>query len=99
MADDEQAVTKNGLGPNTEKVTESQTLPSESTQVTPPWPTTDRNDLLLRARSFLISPQLQSQDIFAKRRFLREKGLTDDEIDDLLKALVSDRCIILDGSF
>lgn len=44
----------------------------------------DRSDLLAKARSFLASPQVQYQDINAKRAFLVEKGLNNAEIADLL---------------
>ncbi|KAJ4471161.1 hypothetical protein J3R30DRAFT_3299867, partial [Lentinula aciculospora] len=46
-----------------------------------------RSELILRARVFLSSPQIQSQDIFAKRIFLLEKGLNESEI--LLSFLLS----------
>jgi hypothetical protein len=44
----------------------------------------NEQDLLAKARSFLASPQVQSQDTPAKRRFLAEKGLTDTQIARLL---------------
>ncbi|KAF5363728.1 hypothetical protein D9756_000746 [Leucocoprinus leucothites] len=44
----------------------------------------ERSLLLSRAQSFLQSPQISGQDIFSKRRFLREKGLHEAEIDTLL---------------
>ncbi|KAL0580093.1 hypothetical protein V5O48_001952 [Marasmius crinis-equi] len=47
----------------------------------------DRNELVSRARAFLRAPQIQSQDIFAKRRFLIEKGLDEPEIELLLREL------------
>lgn len=47
----------------------------------------DRSDLLAKARAFLASPQVQHQDINAKRAFLVEKGLNDAEIEDLLRAI------------
>ncbi|KAJ3786566.1 hypothetical protein GGU10DRAFT_290006 [Lentinula aff. detonsa] len=46
-----------------------------------------RSELISRARSFLSSPQIQSQDIFAKRRFLVDKGLNETEIELLLREL------------
>ncbi|KAI1796199.1 hypothetical protein LXA43DRAFT_1090283 [Ganoderma leucocontextum] len=46
---------------------------------------TDRTELLQRARAFLTSPQVTHEDITAKRRFLTDKGLTDVEIDGLLR--------------
>ncbi|KAF8812316.1 hypothetical protein BYT27DRAFT_7087553 [Phlegmacium glaucopus] len=47
----------------------------------------DRSDLLAKGRSFLSSPQVQHQDINAKRAFLIEKGLNDAEIEELLRAI------------
>src|ERR1700722_2066718 len=49
---------------------------------------TDRTELLSQARSFLASPQIQHQDVLAKRRFLNEKGLTEAEIDRMLREQV-----------
>ncbi|KAL0949284.1 hypothetical protein HGRIS_009361 [Hohenbuehelia grisea] len=46
-----------------------------------------RDELLSRAWTFLLSPQIRYQDVPAKRRFLAEKGLTDAEIDGLLREL------------
>lgn len=53
-------------------------------------PTEDlnREHLLDRARSFLASPQVQNQDLPSKRAFLREKGLSEAEIENLLRTLV-----------
>ena len=48
----------------------------------------DRLALLAKARSFLASPQVQYQDINAKRAFLVEKGLNDTEIADLIRTVV-----------
>jgi predicted ABC-type transport system involved in lysophospholipase L1 biosynthesis ATPase subunit len=48
----------------------------------------DREELISKARAFLASPQVRNEDIPAKRRFLSEKGLTDAEIDQLLRELV-----------
>ena len=48
----------------------------------------DRSDLLAKARLFLASPQVQSQDINAKRAFLVEKGLNETEIGELLRTIV-----------
>lgn len=50
----------------------------------------DRSDLLAKARSFLASPQVQNQDVNAKRAFLVEKGLNDTEIEELLRTIVGD---------
>lgn len=49
----------------------------------------DRTELLHRARAFLTSPQVQNEDVAAKRRFLVEKGLNDVEVEGLLRELVS----------
>ncbi|KAK7060408.1 hypothetical protein VNI00_001173 [Paramarasmius palmivorus] len=46
-----------------------------------------REELLSRARSFLRAPQIQSQDLFAKRKFLVDKGLDEAEIELLLREL------------
>jgi hypothetical protein len=45
--------------------------------------------LIDKARTFLASPQVRNEDIPAKRTFLSEKGLTDAEIDQLIRELVS----------
>ena len=58
-----------------------ETTPSSS-------PPTPREELMSRARSFLHSPQIQHEDANSKHRFLAEKGLTDSEIDVLLRELV-----------
>ncbi|KAG7096704.1 hypothetical protein E1B28_004118 [Marasmius oreades] len=47
----------------------------------------DRNELVSRARTFLRAPQIQNQDIFAKRKFLIDKGLNEPEIEQLLREL------------
>ncbi|KAJ4465903.1 hypothetical protein C8R41DRAFT_781113 [Lentinula lateritia] len=47
----------------------------------------NRSELILRARIFLRSSQIQSQDVFAKRRFLLDKGLNENEIELLLREL------------
>lgn len=48
----------------------------------------DRTELLQRARAFLSSPQVRHEDLTAKRRFLGEKGLSEDEIESLLREVV-----------
>jgi Pex14 N-terminal domain len=45
----------------------------------------DRTELFDRARTFLNSPQILDQDAIAKRKFLSEKGLTESEIEHLLR--------------
>ena len=62
------------------------TEPPETTRSSPP--STSREELMSRARSFLHSPQIQHEDANSKHRFLAEKGLTDLEIDVLLRELV-----------
>jgi hypothetical protein len=47
-----------------------------------------RDELLSKARMFLASPAIQSQDLDAKRTFLGEKGLSEHEVEDLLRTLV-----------
>ena len=48
----------------------------------------DRSDLLAKACSFQASPQVQNEDVKAKRAFLVEKGLNDTEIAELLRTIV-----------
>lgn len=50
----------------------------------------ERTVLLDRARAFLVSPQIRHEETSAKRRFLSEKGLVVEEIETLLRELVSD---------
>lgn len=55
-----------------------------------PQPThVDRTDLVEKARTFLLSPQVRLEDNTAKRKFLVEKGLTEQEIIGLLQESVS----------
>ncbi len=77
-------------------MSDSEPKPAEGIQdTTPPTETTsqpvtvDRTDLVEKARTFLHSPQVRSEDNAAKRKFLVEKGLTDVEIEGLLRELVS----------
>jgi hypothetical protein len=51
-------------------------------------PTLHRSELLDRARHFLSSPQVIHQDHESKRRFLSEKGLSDEEVQLLLREMV-----------
>ena len=55
-------------------------LPSTSTG--------DREDLLSKARAFLRSPQIQYQDVAAKRQFLAAKGVAEPDIEALLREQV-----------
>ncbi|KAM5535508.1 hypothetical protein V8D89_010845 [Ganoderma adspersum] len=59
-------------------------LPPTQAQPLPPTPV-DRTELLQRARVFLTSPQVRHEDMTAKRRFLADKGLSDVEVDGLLR--------------
>lgn len=66
--------------------------PAGQPQQSPPppiHPVEDRLALLSRARVFLASPQVQHQNIPAKRAFLAEKGLNEAEIESLLREMVS----------
>ncbi|KAA1466602.1 hypothetical protein DENSPDRAFT_831461 [Dentipellis sp. KUC8613] len=49
--------------------------------------TSERTELLARARSFLQSPQVRNEDLASKQRFLAEKGLSDAEVNQLLHEL------------
>ncbi|KDR83882.1 hypothetical protein GALMADRAFT_54422 [Galerina marginata CBS 339.88] len=62
------------------------TTPTPSPPEATPSPD-DRSELIARARSFLGSPQVQHQDVAAKRAFLADKGLNEPEIEDLLRQL------------
>ncbi|KAG6903422.1 hypothetical protein C0995_005445 [Termitomyces sp. Mi166 len=65
--------------------------PSESMKTEPSGPeisthpVSDRSDLLSRARGFLQSPQIMQQGVMAKRQFLLDKGLNENEIEGLLR--------------
>lgn len=48
----------------------------------------DRSQLLEQARSFLASPNIVNEAPDAKRNFLAEKGIHEDEIDMLLRNAV-----------
>ena len=63
--------------------------PSEQASLVPTTPVSNRSELLDRARLFLNSPQVIHQGHESKRRFLTEKGLTDGEIQLLLREMVS----------
>ncbi|KAI6047519.1 hypothetical protein EDC04DRAFT_630739 [Pisolithus marmoratus] len=47
----------------------------------------NRTELISRARTFLSAPEIRSQHLDAKAAFLSEKGLTSHEIDHLLREL------------
>ena len=71
--------------PSSTKSSPSESNQTESTMIS----ATPREELIARARSFLTSPQIQHEDVSAKRKFLSDKGLNDSEINDLLQELVS----------
>ncbi|KAF9054935.1 hypothetical protein BDZ89DRAFT_937963 [Hymenopellis radicata] len=77
MANDDQA--QNAAGPSTP--------PATTTTENLPTVVEDRAQLVHRARAFLTSPAVQHQDVFAKRRFLLDKGLNEAEIEGLLREL------------
>ncbi|KAG1906958.1 uncharacterized protein F5891DRAFT_350925 [Suillus fuscotomentosus] len=52
-----------------------------------PQPSVDRSELIARARTFLSTPHIRSQDDTSKHAFLVEKGLTQDEIYSLLREI------------
>jgi hypothetical protein len=58
--------------------------------VNPPSTTSgeDRAALLERARTFLASPQVRSQEAVEQRAFLREKGLDENEVTQVLAEVV-----------
>ncbi|KZT70377.1 hypothetical protein DAEQUDRAFT_668036 [Daedalea quercina L-15889] len=75
-------VTSNTQPDERASVVKTDALPKETTPET-----VIRTDLLDKARVFLNSPQARHEDYAAKRRFLVEKGLKDDEIDGLLREM------------
>lgn len=52
-----------------------------------PQPFINRSELIARARTFLSTPHIRSQDDTSKHAFLVEKGLTQDEIHSLLREI------------
>ncbi|TFK68216.1 hypothetical protein BDN72DRAFT_821582 [Pluteus cervinus] len=95
MADD------TGSPPTTNAPTEVQPTPSAPAPIpstseassNPPNPT-NRQDLITKARSFLLSPQTQYYDITTKRKFLADKGLSQEEITRLLRETPALRPIV-----
>ncbi|RPD80921.1 hypothetical protein L226DRAFT_432864, partial [Lentinus tigrinus ALCF2SS1-7] len=85
MADEDKTAAQSPPpAPATEPAAESSPdLPPAQSDPPPP-ASTDRTELIQRARAFLTSPQVRHEDATAKRRFLAEKGLTDAEIEGLL---------------
>lgn len=83
------------IPPSTPSQTQAPGIPEDkqtdpNVEQTSPAPvvTEDRSELLQRAKAFLTSPQVQHEDLAAKRRFLVEKGLNDVEIEVLLREVV-----------
>jgi len=70
--------------------------PASSSSPSTPTPMPNRSELLGRARHFLSSPQVSHQDYESKRRFLAEKGLSNDEVQLLLREMVRFACSPLD---
>ncbi|KAH8094832.1 hypothetical protein BXZ70DRAFT_946229 [Cristinia sonorae] len=64
-------------------------VPDAQTAVDSTATTSDRAQLLDRARTFLHSPQVRNEDYAAKYRFLAEKGLNEVEIHGLLNEVPS----------
>ncbi|KAG1745791.1 hypothetical protein EDD22DRAFT_958488 [Suillus occidentalis] len=52
-----------------------------------PQPSVNRSELIAKARTFLSTPHIRSQDDTSKHAFLVEKGLTQDEIHSLLREI------------
>ena len=52
---------------------------------------TDRTPLIQKAQAFLLSPSIRHADGASKRKFLHEKGLTQEEVDVLMHTLVRPR--------
>jgi hypothetical protein len=63
-----------------------ETRPDQTSQ-----PSVNRPELIAKARTFLSTPHIRSQDDISKHAFLVEKGLTQDEIHSLLREIVSDQ--------
>ncbi|OAX44025.1 hypothetical protein K503DRAFT_852908 [Rhizopogon vinicolor AM-OR11-026] len=59
----------------------------ETTPDQPPQQPINRSELISRARTFLSTPHIRSQDNASKHAFLVDKGLTQDEIDSLLREI------------
>jgi hypothetical protein len=60
-----------------------------STETIPPSSTTeDREFLIEKARTFLKTPAVASQDLESRRKFLSEKGLSSQEINQLISECV-----------
>jgi hypothetical protein len=75
------------LPPSTEQTKLTESPPSMTITPIPPASESaqDRTELLVRARTFLDSLQILDQDVAAKRKFLSEKGLNEQEVEGLLR--------------
>ena len=76
--------------PENESKPSSPTPPQGGESVNPPPISSDggRVALLERARTFLMSPQVRAQDAAEQRAFLREKGLDEKEVTQILSEVV-----------
>ena len=76
--------------PENESKPPSPTPPQEGESINPPpiSPDGGRMALLERARTFLMSPQVRAQDAAEQRAFLREKGLDEKEVTQVLSEVV-----------
>ena len=91
LAGPSQPLSANSLPPNSSSGHEHASSSS-------PTPTPHRSELLDRARHFLSSPQVIHQDHESKRRFLSEKGLSDGEVQLLLREMVRASCLFVSPS-
>jgi hypothetical protein len=73
------------LPPSTEQTKPVESPSSITITPIPPASAQDRTELLARARIFLNSLQILDQDVAAKRKFLSEKGLNEQEVEGLLR--------------
>ncbi|KAI6130323.1 hypothetical protein EDD16DRAFT_1515507 [Pisolithus croceorrhizus] len=69
------------------KPAEDDVRPPQSPTTSSAPTSSDRTELISRARTFLSAPEIRSQDLDAKATFLSEKGLSKSEIDHLLREL------------
>ena len=89
MADDDGAANVNNeLTSSASQVENAPTNASAELPASSPVIVDNRTTLIEHARNFLNSPRIVHEDFAAKRRFLTEKGLSDVEIEGLLRELV-----------
>ncbi|KAG2156291.1 hypothetical protein DEU56DRAFT_750838 [Suillus clintonianus] len=67
--------------------TDKQPAPETGKPDQTPQPSANRSELIARARTFLSTPHIRSQDNTSKHAFLVDKGLSQDEIDSLLREI------------